>query len=148
MSLVSVPSNALAVGSAGEHLVCADLILQGYKAFLTNQMCAYDVAVDVGGQLIRVQVKSTMTSRVRRCGGRAKDHFFYAWSVRAGKTSKDRARRLLLNDFDYLAFVALDTRQIAYLPSCQQARTIFQIKTSPLKEGDRTFADYPFVPRG
>ena len=144
----SAPSNALALGSAGEHIVCADLILHGYKAFLTNQMCAYDVAVDVGGRLIRIQVKSTLKSRVRHCGGRAKDHFFYAWNARAGKTREDRARRLLLQESDYLAFVALDIRSVAYVPADKQgARTIFQIKTSPLKEGDRTFANYPFVPR-
>ena len=48
----------LAAGTAAEHLVCADLLLCGYRAFLADQNCAYDIAVDVAGRLIRIQVKA------------------------------------------------------------------------------------------
>ena len=36
----------LAAGIAAEHLVCADLLLSGYRAFLADQNCPYDVAVE------------------------------------------------------------------------------------------------------
>ena len=49
----------LAAGTAAEHLVCADLLLQGYVAYLTDQNAAYDIVADKDGHLIRVQVKAT-----------------------------------------------------------------------------------------
>ena len=39
----------LAAGTAAEHLVCADLLMQGHGAYLTDQNTAYDVVADVGG---------------------------------------------------------------------------------------------------
>ena len=36
-------SNMLQIGKAGEYLVCADLILKGYIAFLSEQGLPYDV---------------------------------------------------------------------------------------------------------
>ena len=81
----------LAAGAAGEHLVCADLLMQGYRAFLADQNCPYDVAVDVGDRLIRVQVKATRAPKAvpQRVG-----HFpAYQWHVRrAGKGGVSRLR--------------------------------------------------------
>lgn len=53
-------SNELQMGKAGEHLVCADLILQGYNAFMADQGLPYDVVVDTDGKIHKVQVKSTL----------------------------------------------------------------------------------------
>ena len=58
LELASNPSNALEIGKAAEHLVCADLIIQGYRAYLSDQGLPYDAVVDVSGHLIRVQIKS------------------------------------------------------------------------------------------
>lgn len=110
----------LAAGAAGEHLVCADLLLQGYRAFLADQNCPYDVAVDVGGKLIRIQVKATRGARAipQRVG-----HFpGYMWNVRrAGKAGR---RVYGVDDFDLLALVALDLRRIAYIGPSRQRQTI------------------------
>lgn len=38
-------SKELQLGKAGEHLVCFDLINQGYNAFLADQGLPYDVVV-------------------------------------------------------------------------------------------------------
>ena len=74
----------LDVGTAGEHLVCADLLLGGYVAFRADQNCAYDVAVDLGGRLIRLQVKSTRA--VKPIPQRETESLAYQWHVRrAGK---------------------------------------------------------------
>jgi hypothetical protein len=104
----------LAAGTAGEHLVTADLLLQGYRAILAPQHCPYDVLVEHHGRLIRVQVKSARqpTIETRDSGGQYTPA--YKWSTRrAGKGG----RRLYESDgFEVLALVALDIRRIAYLP--------------------------------
>lgn len=109
----------LHVGLAAEHLVCADLLLQGFRAFLTDQVCPYDVAVDVG-RLVRIQVKGTrgVRSIAQKDGHRAA----YMWHVR--RAGKAGARVYSAGDFDLLALVALDSRRIAYLPPSEQRQTI------------------------
>jgi len=39
-------SKELQIGKAGEHLVCTDLILKGYNAFLSDQGVPFDVLVE------------------------------------------------------------------------------------------------------
>jgi len=113
----------LAAGIAGEHLVCADLLLAGYRAFLTDQNCPYDVAVEVDGSLVRIQVKTTrcprtIPQRVQHVAG-------YIWHVRrAGKRGQ---RTYSDGEFDMLALVALDTREIAYVPM-RDCRQTFHIR--------------------
>lgn len=110
MSSVPVPlyrlSNELQAGKAAEHLVCADLILQGYSAFLADQGLPYDVIVDTGNTIKRVQVKATVPKTVQ---GR----LVYPFGTRR---SKGTNRPVGINEVDYYAFVALDVRLVAYLP--------------------------------
>ena len=47
------------MGKAAEHLVCADLLMKGYNAFLSDQGLPFDVVIDLGRRLFRVQVKGT-----------------------------------------------------------------------------------------
>lgn len=103
----------LAVGTAGEHMVMADLLLRGYRAILAEQHCPYDIVVDLGPRLVRIQVKSARrpTAETRRSGGKYTPA--YMWSTRrAGK----KGRRLYdLDGLDVLALVALDIQRIAYM---------------------------------
>lgn len=100
----------LAVGTAAEHLVCADLLLLGYRAFLADQNCPYDVAVEQAGRLIRIQVKSTRQAKpLRQRPGSAPCYQFHC--RRAGKAGR---RSYSDNDFDVLALVGIDCRIIAY----------------------------------
>jgi hypothetical protein len=128
----------LAAGTAAEHLVCADLLLQGYNAFLTDQNCAYDVAVDVAGLLVRVQVKATR--KLRPLPQRAVNTPGYMWHVR--RAGKGGRRNYDGSEFDLLALVALDVQRIAYLPPELQRQTI-HIK--PAGAGGRQFDHYPFA---
>lgn len=108
----SVAARALEIGKAAEHLVCADLILAGYRAFLADQGLPYDLVIDHGGRLIRVQVKSSLRPRpVPNRPGSGLSYFFHV--RRAGKSGK---RRIGNDEFDILALVALDIRAIAYIP--------------------------------
>lgn len=142
---VDVVITDLAAGTAAEHLVCADLLLQGHHAFIAGQNCSYDVAVDVAGRLIRIQVKSTRAPRRLS----HQKHDAYMWFVRrAGKGSK---RTYTRDDFDMLALVALDVRRIAYLPPSAQRQTIHIRShdnagpTGPHSKSGRTFGQYPFA---
>lgn len=56
---------ATAWGTAGEYIVCADLILSGFVAYTTSQGLPYDIALDVGGKLLRIAVKSTRKAKPR-----------------------------------------------------------------------------------
>lgn len=136
----------LAAGAAGEHLVCADLLMHGYRAFLADQNCPYDVAVDVGGRLIRIQVKATRKAKSlpQRAG-----HFpAYMWHVR--RAGKGGARVYANGEFDLLACVALDVRKVAYLPPSKQCQTVHirthDDHTPPMHGGKagKTFAQFPF----
>lgn len=129
----------LDVGTAGEHLVCADLLLSGLTAFRTDQNCAYDIAVDLGGRLIRLQVKSTRSARVRQ--QRSDSSPTYRWHVR--RAGKGGRRNYGDDEFDLLALVALDIRQTAYVPPSLK-RTIFDVQAPGTSNG-KQFSDYSFT---
>lgn len=130
----------LAAGTAAEHLVCADLLMNGYTAFMADQNCAYDIAVDVGGgRLVRVQVKSTREQRA--IPQRATHIPAYMWHVR--RAGKGGRRVYGASEFDLLALVALDIRLIAYMPPSQSKQTV-HIRP-PLSVGGKQFESYPFM---
>lgn len=108
----TTPERALEIGKAAEHLACADLILAGHRAFLTDQGLPYDLVFDHRNRLLRVQVKATANPRpVPNRPGSGPSYMFHI--RRAGKGAK----RIVSDDaFDILALVALDIRQVAYLP--------------------------------
>ena len=43
----------LQIGKAGEYLVCADLILNGYVAFLSEQGLPFDIVLDYNNKLYK-----------------------------------------------------------------------------------------------
>ena len=129
----------LAAGTAAEHLVCADLLLVGYLAFLADQNCPYDVAVDLGERLVRVQVKSTRALR-RIPRGEQLLAPVYSFTVKRAKGAK---RRYAPGEFDVLALVALDIRKIAYLGPSQH-RQLVHIKP-PGTQGGKQFEEFPFA---
>lgn len=130
----------LAVGTAGEHLVCADLLLDGLVAFRTDQNCAYDVAVDLNGRLIRIQVKSTRSPR--EFSQHAPARRTYRWHVR--RAGKGGRRLYSAEAFDLLALVALDVRRVAYIPP-SFTRTIFDLAVVDASDTTiKKFDDFPF----
>ncbi len=121
-------SKNLQTGKAGEHLVCTDLILQGYNAFLADQGLPFDVVVEKDGILKRVQVKSTLS--LKSAGDRK---FVYVFNLRLGPHKTTHLGKL--KEFDFIAFVALDTKKVAYLPVSavkgknEETIQIFYLKT-------------------
>ena len=113
---------ALEIGKAAEHLVCADLILAGRRAFLSDQGSPYDILVDLGDRFVRVQVKATGQPKNANTKGRA-PNFVYVFHVR--RRGRDGVgERLSQKHCDVLALVALDTRHIAYMSVAKVAQTV------------------------
>ncbi|WP_027578440.1 group I intron-associated PD-(D/E)XK endonuclease [Bradyrhizobium sp. Ai1a-2] len=112
--LAADPSHALELGKAAEHIVCADLILKGYRCYLSDQGLPYDLVVDLKIRLIRVQVKACCFARGRNAG-RKELRFAYSWSIRQRGRGRKGAR-LSAEHCDVVALVALDIGVTAYLP--------------------------------
>lgn len=103
-----ITSNSLRLGRAAEYLVLADLLLSGYEAFTSDQGLPFDIVVEDHGTLKRLQVKSTA-----KIFENDKNAGVYRFELRSSRTKERNAYyRVWAND--YYAFVALDTKKIAY----------------------------------
>jgi|GEM_PF-1533173 hypothetical protein len=138
-------SRELEVGKAAEHLVCADLLMRGHNAFLSDQGLPYDVIVDLGSCILRLQVKGTRQPKNPMPFKRVSDGYFFQIR-RAGKGSK----RLYGDDeFDVYALVALDIRTIAYFAKCNLGTQTVCLRVPGLRYGQggrmaRYFEDASF----
>src|SRR3990167_4849685 len=113
-------SKELQTGKAGEYLVCADLILKGFVAFPSEQGLPYDVLLDTGGKLLRVQVKTT--SGARKVPQRNKETQAYIFNVkRNGKNNKGRYQD---GEVDLFALVCLDVMKVGYLVTTDMPDTL------------------------
>lgn len=103
----------LQIGKAGEYLVCADLILKGHVAFLTEQGLAFDVIFEYNNKLLKTQVKTTRGPK--HIPQRKSDIPAYIFHI--GNNGKNQRRKKYdANKVDMFALVALDTKRIAYIP--------------------------------
>lgn len=110
----------LQIGKAGEYLVCADLILKGHVAYLSEQGLPYDVVCDYKGRLIKIQVKTTR--KARPIPQRAKNTPAYLFHIK--RCGKGGLKQYGVCDFDVMALVALDSKKIAYINISNSRRTM------------------------
>ena len=103
-------SKELSIGRVGQYLVLVDLLLKGIEAFETGEGVGYDVVADLNGKLIKLQVKTTQKKRVLAQSA----HPIYFFHIK--RAGKNGARFYQVGDFDAFALVALDIRQVFYLP--------------------------------
>lgn len=106
-------SNELQIGKAGEYLVCADLIMKGFVAFPSEQGLPYDVLLDNGKKLLRVQVKTCEKPRI--LPQRNTETLVYQYNIK--RHGKNNAIIYGSDEVDVFALVALDTRLVGYLLS-------------------------------
>ncbi|MFA6570750.1 MAG: group I intron-associated PD-(D/E)XK endonuclease, partial [Bacteroidota bacterium] len=99
-------SKQLQIGKAGEYLVCADLILKGFIAFPSEQGLPYDVLLDTGEKLLKIQVKTTEKPRVLQQERKSKIPAYMFSIKRAGHDGKTRYNE---NEIDIFALVCLET---------------------------------------
>lgn len=103
-------SKELNIGRAGEYIVLADLLMNGVQAYDTAQGVSYDIVADINNKLIRIQVKTTQKMRVIK----DKSNPIYFFHIkRAGKGGNHFYKKI---DFDCFALVALDRKEVFYLP--------------------------------
>lgn len=108
-------------GKAGEYLVCADLIANGYVAYLSEQGLPYDVVLDTGEKLLKIQVKATRTHK--QTPQRVSNINTYSFNVkRCGKGNKNFRSE---SSCDLFALVALDEKQIGYMKNKDVKQTMF-----------------------
>ena len=104
-------SKELQIGKAGEYLVCADLILKGFVAFPSEQGLPYDVLLDTGKRLLKVQVKTTHGAR--KIPQRSKETQAYIFNIK--RNGKNNKRRYQNDEIDLFALVCLDVMKVGYL---------------------------------
>lgn len=112
------PQDSLAFGSAGEHLVCADQLLAGRRAFLAGAGLPYDVIVEGDARLYRVQVKSQVgaTATNRQKNGIPS----YVFQIR--RMTNRGEIQYADNEIDVVALVGLDDRGVGYVPASHVLR--------------------------
>ena len=119
----------LQIGKAGEYLVCADLILKGYIAYPSEQGLPYDVVLDNGKQLIKIQVKTTR--EYKKLLNSPEQNPFYVFNI--GMNGKKQKRKeYCKNDVDVFAIVAVDTYEIGYLKN-KDVKTTMNFRVSKFK---------------
>jgi len=109
------------IGKAGEYLVCADLIAKGFIAYPSEQGLPYDVVMDDGNRLLKVQVKTTRTHKQKP--QRVNNNNTYAFNIkRCGKKNKSFHTD---DSCDIFALVALDAKIIGYMRNSDIKQTMF-----------------------
>lgn len=103
--------NDLQCGKAGEYLVCADLIIKGFIAFLSEQGLPFDVVLEYGGRLLKVQVKTTRG--LRNVPQRKIKVDGYIFNIK--RRGKNNGAKTSQSTCDLFALVCLDTGEIGYL---------------------------------
>lgn len=110
-------------GRIGEHLVAADILIQGYDCFHAAQGMPYDLVADIGGRLIKVQVKTTL--RARNIPQRKTPTPAYCFRIRHGKGAW---HNYAPGEVDLFAMVCIEDRLIGYIAPSNLPGT-FYIRT-------------------
>lgn len=143
MARVRLPTSshrAIEIGTAAELIVCADLILAGYRAFLSSAGLPYDLILDTNKRLFRVGVKSTLEAKKRP--GREdsrKCYHFSATKIKRDSKGQTSAKPYTSEDIDIMAFIALDIKVIAYVPVVDTLITRCHIDTLEYNIGSNKF---------
>lgn len=136
-------STANIYGRAGEHLVCADLMLNNIPCFIVEGKSHYDIVADIDGRLLKVQVKATSQYRKRT----QVKNLTPVYIFQARKYGKGGRLSYQKGDADIIAYVALRDKKIAYFQAdvVQQSMTL---KTRDYKDqytskAGKFIEDYP-----
>ena len=102
-------------GTAGEYVACADAMFKGYSCSVSTEEAEYDLILDTGKDLLKVQVKSSSYSRSQNG-----DSLSFTICRRNSKLST--------YDVDLFAFVDIDSNSIAWLHFNETYKTGLVIK--------------------
>lgn len=125
-------SPTTAIGQAAEHLACADLLLNGWTAYLAGPGVPYDIMVDTGHAHVRVQVKSTLVAKTPVVQRRVTPAYFF----HSAGTTRKHGKRIYDNaEIDIFALVALDRRLIAYFAAAELPKQQVVLRVPGLNYG-------------
>jgi hypothetical protein len=113
-------SNDLQIGKAGEYFTCGDLIIKGFIAYPSEQGLPYDIVLDIGTKMLKIQVKTC--SIPRRVHQRNIDSFTYIFNIK--RHGKNNTKIYTNDEVDIFALVALDTKQIGYIKNVDMPSTL------------------------
>lgn len=132
-------SKELNIGRAGEYLVMFDLLSKGYQAFLTDQGVAYDVVLDLGCRLVRLQVKTTQKPAKMN---KEYANNVYLFNVR--RAGRGETRSYGTHEFDGFALVALDRKSVYYYPFKETINKtlLFRLNTETYKTNTGQISPY------
>lgn len=116
------------LGKAGEFLVGSHLLLKGFNVSQAGETLPYDLLLDTGEKILKVQVKTTDTYKVTNQWRGVSGAYVFGVK-RKGYNSKKRYED---NEVDIFALVALDVMQVGYIKNCDMPTTI-NIRTDELK---------------
>lgn len=108
------------IGRAGEHLVASDLLAHGFQCFMCDGKDTYDVVADIGGRLIKIQVKTA--GKHTNLPQRKKLMRVYQYNAR--RHGKNGRFAYADGDADLAAYVMLDRKAVAYLPGDELKATM------------------------
>lgn len=113
------------IGAAGVHMVCANLLLAGIGTSIAAEGESYDLIADTGDRLIRIQVKAC--TRARKRGSRSAlpaYQFCVTKNHRPNIRGEVNIKHYDSSMIDMLAFVAIDTGTIAFIPMQRKIQQI------------------------
>lgn len=123
-------SSTKKIGDAAELAVAADLAARGYGVSLPfGEDCDYDLIVDRGGQLDRIQVKHG-ESRGIRLEVRCRSHSLTNGRVR-------RTKHYTAATIEWLAVFDVTTRRCFYVPASElgKGRSLLTLRLAPAANG-------------
>lgn len=130
------------IGTAGEHLVCCDLITKGYNTFQSGYGLHYDLVADVNGKMLRIQVKTCRKpGLVDKEKSKSPGYIYHI--RRMGKKNRKKYEE---KDLDVFALVGLDKKIVAYIPNKNIPVTLL-LREEPSENTNkfsRYFKDYTF----
>lgn len=110
----------LQIGRAGEYITAADLILKGFDCFHSAQGMPYDLVADINGELLKVQVKTTATTRpVPQRSSHIPAYLF--WINRCGRGGTSGYAK---EEVDLFALVSLKEMLVGYWSASSLPNTI------------------------
>lgn len=116
------------LGKAGEFLAGAHLLLKGFNVSQAGETLPYDLLLDTGEKILKVQVKTTDTYRITNQWRGVSGAYVFGVK-RKGHNSKKRYED---NEVDIFALVALDVMKVGYIKNCDMPTTI-NIRVDELK---------------
>lgn len=129
--------NNSSIGTAGEHLVMADLVLKDFEVYKAQEGLPHDLLIDTGSKYLKVQVKAV--SKPNQAEGKTPS---YTFRLTCGRNNIHK--KYSTKDVDLFAIVALDILKVGYTQN-NGTITNVAVREDSNKFNYDVFKDYALV---